>query len=231
MRATVMYGAGDVRVEDVPDAELIEPTDALVRVTPRRDLRQRPLAVQVDGTATLGPQDGARVHRRRRGRRLRRRDRQGRRPRRRPVSLVRRNLRLLPRGTAERLSARRQVWRHDVDGGQGEAVRVPQADGTLVVLPVAADDALMPSLLTLVRRDGHRPPRRARGEGRTRQDRGRCRRRRGRALRRHRREAARRRTDHPARPPPRPHRARPASSAPPTSSASAATKPSSVSAS
>ena len=33
MRATVMYGAGDVRVEDVPDAGLIESTDALVRVT------------------------------------------------------------------------------------------------------------------------------------------------------------------------------------------------------
>ena len=28
-----MYGAGDVRVENVPDARLIEPTDALVRVT------------------------------------------------------------------------------------------------------------------------------------------------------------------------------------------------------
>ena len=37
----------------------------------------------------------------------------------------------------------------DVDGGQGEAVRVPQADGTLVVLTVGVDDALMPSLLTL----------------------------------------------------------------------------------
>jgi len=36
-----------------------------------------------------------------------------------------------------------------VDGGQGEAVRVPQADGTLVRLPVEPDDALMPSLLTL----------------------------------------------------------------------------------
>jgi threonine dehydrogenase-like Zn-dependent dehydrogenase len=36
-----------------------------------------------------------------------------------------------------------------VDGGQGEAVRVPQADGTLVVLPVDKDNALMPSLLTL----------------------------------------------------------------------------------
>src|SRR4029079_19719809 len=37
----------------------------------------------------------------------------------------------------------------DVDGGQGEAVRVPQADGTLVALTVGADDALMPSLLAL----------------------------------------------------------------------------------
>ena len=33
MRATVMYGAGDVRIETVPDARLIEPTDALVHVT------------------------------------------------------------------------------------------------------------------------------------------------------------------------------------------------------
>src|SRR5947208_2364480 len=33
VRATVMYGAGDVRIETVPDARLIEPTDALVTVT------------------------------------------------------------------------------------------------------------------------------------------------------------------------------------------------------
>lgn len=37
----------------------------------------------------------------------------------------------------------------DLDGGQGEAVRVPFADGTLVALPVGPDHALMPSLLTL----------------------------------------------------------------------------------
>src|SRR5438445_2025001 len=36
-----------------------------------------------------------------------------------------------------------------VDGAQAEAVRVPQADGTLFVLPAGKDDALMPSLLTL----------------------------------------------------------------------------------
>src|SRR5947207_1161928 len=33
MRATVLYGAGDVRIENVPDARLIEPTDALVTVS------------------------------------------------------------------------------------------------------------------------------------------------------------------------------------------------------
>jgi threonine dehydrogenase-like Zn-dependent dehydrogenase len=37
----------------------------------------------------------------------------------------------------------------ELDGGQGEAVRVPLADGTLVKLPVRPDDALMPGLLTL----------------------------------------------------------------------------------
>ena len=33
MRATVMYGAGDVRDETVPDARILEPGDALVVVT------------------------------------------------------------------------------------------------------------------------------------------------------------------------------------------------------
>src|SRR5262249_8593003 len=33
MRATVMFSAGDVRIETVPDARLSEPTDALIRVT------------------------------------------------------------------------------------------------------------------------------------------------------------------------------------------------------
>lgn len=44
-----------------------------------------------------------------------------------------------------------------VDGGQGEAVRVPQAQGTPVKLPVGEDARLLPSLLTLsdVFRTGH----------------------------------------------------------------------------
>src|SRR5437667_5063981 len=33
MRATVMYGPGDVRIETVPDAGLVDATDAVVRVT------------------------------------------------------------------------------------------------------------------------------------------------------------------------------------------------------
>ncbi len=33
MRATLMYGAGDVRVIDVPDPVIVDPTDAIVRVT------------------------------------------------------------------------------------------------------------------------------------------------------------------------------------------------------
>lgn len=37
----------------------------------------------------------------------------------------------------------------EIAGAQAEAVRVPLADGTLYVLPVGRDDALLPSLLTL----------------------------------------------------------------------------------
>src|SRR3954454_11697735 len=33
MRATVMHKAHDVRIENVPDAAIMEPTDALIRVT------------------------------------------------------------------------------------------------------------------------------------------------------------------------------------------------------
>ena len=60
-----------------------------------------------------------------------------------------------------------------VDGGQAEAVRVPQADGTLVALPVGGDDALMPSLLTLsdVMGTGHHAAVAAEGRRRARRSR------------------------------------------------------------
>ena len=149
MRATLMYGAGDVRVEDVPDARLIDPTDALVRVTraaicgsdlwpykslPRDDAGRRM------GHEFIGVIEavGADVETVKVGDQV--------------VSPF-----LWSDGTcvfcreglhSECLHGGRYGSR-DVDGAQGEAVRVPQADGTLVVLPIGADEALMPSLLTL----------------------------------------------------------------------------------
>ena len=33
MKATIMHRAGDVRIENVPDSQIKEPTDAIVRVT------------------------------------------------------------------------------------------------------------------------------------------------------------------------------------------------------
>jgi threonine dehydrogenase-like Zn-dependent dehydrogenase len=52
----------------------------------------------------------------------------------------------------------------EVGGAQAEALRIPQADGTLFVLPAGPDDALMPSLLTLsdVMGTGHHAARMAR---------------------------------------------------------------------
>ena len=52
----------------------------------------------------------------------------------------------------------------EASGAQAEALRIPQADGTLFVLPVGPDDALMPPLLTLsdVMGTGHHAARMAR---------------------------------------------------------------------
>ena len=55
----------------------------------------------------------------------------------------------MPPRLAHLLPARRPLGFDGVDGGQGEAVRVPQADGTLVKLPVGEDSALLPALITL----------------------------------------------------------------------------------
>ena len=46
----------------------------------------------------------------------------------------------------------------EAEGAQAEALRIPQADGTLAVLPVGVDDALMASLLTLSDVMGTGPP-------------------------------------------------------------------------
>ena len=148
MRATVMYSAGDVRVETVPDAHLTEPTDALLIVTracicgsdlwPYKSMAPNEKGRRM-GHEFIGviEEVGAEV------RTIK------------PGDLV-----VAPfawsDGTCVFCREGLQTsclhggwWGGDLDGGQGEAVRVPQADGTLVVLPVDRDDALMPSLLTL----------------------------------------------------------------------------------
>ena len=149
MRATVMYGAGDVRVENVPDPAIVEPTDAVVRVTracicgsdlwPYKTMEHSEIG-RVMGHEAIGVVEavGADVR-----------------------QIKQDDLVVMPFAFSDGTC----IFCHDglqtscvhggffgtvdVDGAQAEAVRVPQADGTLVVLPVAEDDALMPSLLTL----------------------------------------------------------------------------------
>ena len=144
-----MYGAGDVRVEKVPDARLNEPTDALLTVTracicgsdlwPYKSRKAGDPPVRM-GHEFIGVVEAV-------GKDVR--------------TVKRGDLVVAPfawsDGTCELCQEGLQTsclhggfWGGTkLDGGQGEAVRVPQADGTLVVLPVGPDDALMPSLLTL----------------------------------------------------------------------------------
>lgn len=149
MRATVMYGAGDVRVETVPDPRIIEPTDAIVVVT-----RACICGSDLWPYKSMEPSDeGRRMGHEFIG----------------VVEAVGTDVRTVRKGDLVvapfawsdgtcvfcleglQTSCLNGGWwgGKELDGGQGEAVRVPQADGTLVVLPIAPDDALMPSLLTL----------------------------------------------------------------------------------
>lgn len=149
MRATVMYGAGDVRVENVPDAQIKESTDALVVVThaaicgsdlwPYKGMKPSDVGRRM-GHEFIGVVEavGKDVHKIKVG-----------------------DLVAAPfawsDGTCEfcqqglHTSCLHGGWwgGTELDGGQGEAVRVPQADGTLYPLSVSKDHALMPSLLTL----------------------------------------------------------------------------------
>jgi threonine dehydrogenase-like Zn-dependent dehydrogenase len=144
-----MYGAGDVRVEDVPDARLVEPTDALVIVTrsaicgsdlwPYKSMEPsetgRPMGHEFIGVVEAVGDDVRTIN----------------------VGDLVVTPFVWSDGTCAFCREGLQTsclhggrYGFDgVDGGQGEAVRVPQADGTLVVLPLEKDDALMPSLLTL----------------------------------------------------------------------------------
>src|SRR5438093_5205930 len=149
MRATVMYGAGDVRIENVPDARIIEPTDAIVTVTracicgsdlwPYQQMEPTDTG-RVMGHEAIGVVEalGSEVQKIRRG-----------------------DVVIMPFAFSDGTC----VFCHDglqtscvhggffgtteVAGAQAEAVRIPLADGTLFPVQVDKDDALMPSLLTL----------------------------------------------------------------------------------
>jgi threonine dehydrogenase-like Zn-dependent dehydrogenase len=149
MRATVMYAAGDVRIENIADPTIEEPTDAVIRVT-----RASICGSDLWPYKTLQPSDGARVmgH-----------EAIG------VVDEVGSEVRTVKIGDVvvmpfafsdgtclfceEGLQTQcihgGFFGNADVPGAQSEAVRIPQADGTLYVLPVGEDDALIPSLLTL----------------------------------------------------------------------------------
>jgi threonine dehydrogenase-like Zn-dependent dehydrogenase len=144
MRATVMYGAGDVRVETLPDPVLQEPTDAVVRVVRAcvcgSDLHPfHSMPASAQGTAMghefLGVVEEL-------GRDV--------------CGLKTGDMVVAPfafaDGTCE--FCREGLHTSCPNGGffagaQAEAVRVPQAQGTLVRLPVGEDSPLLPSLLTL----------------------------------------------------------------------------------
>ncbi|GLY29065.1 alcohol dehydrogenase catalytic domain-containing protein [Kineosporia sp. NBRC 101731] len=149
MRATLMYGAGDVRIENVPDSVIALPTDAVVRVTAAcicgSDLWPYGQMPAGSGPARMGhefigvvEETGSEV-----------------------TSVRRGDLVVSPwvfsDGTCEYCQeglttscVHGGLWGYGPhEGAQAEAIRVPYADGTLVKLPVAADSALIPSLLTL----------------------------------------------------------------------------------
>jgi threonine dehydrogenase-like Zn-dependent dehydrogenase len=149
MRATLMYQAGDVRIEDVPDPSIVEPTDAVIRVTracicgsdlwPYGALEPRDTGRPM-GHEAIGLVEGV-------GAEVR--------------NIKPGDLTVMPFAFSDGTCAFCTEGLHTacVHGGffddygtsaaQAEAVRVPYADGTLFPLPVGEDDELVPSLLTL----------------------------------------------------------------------------------
>lgn len=144
MRATVMYGAGDVRVENVPDPVLREPTDAIVRVVRTcicgSDLHPYHTMAPSEHGTTMGHEFlgviedlGSEV-----------------------IGLAKGDLAVASFAFQDNTCdfCREGVQTSCRHGGffntaQAEFVRVPQAAGTLVTLPVGEDSPLLPSLLTL----------------------------------------------------------------------------------
>src|SRR6266480_1642337 len=149
MRAAVLYGAGDVRLENVPDARLIEPTDALVTVSracicgsdlwpyklmqpgePHRRMGHEAIGVVEavgSGVRTLKAGDVVVM----------------------PFAYSDGTCMFCHEGLHTSCVHGGFFGTVELPGAQAEALRVPLADGTLFALPVGADDALTASLLTL----------------------------------------------------------------------------------
>src|SRR5438309_359758 len=149
MRATIMHGAGDVRSEQVADPSIVDPTDAILRVT-----RACVCGSDLWPYAAMEPSEqGQSMGHEAIG----------------VVAEVGEEVRTIKRGDVVVMpfafSDGTCAFCHEglhtacvhvgffgnngVNGAQAEALRVPYADGTLFALPVGEDDALMPSLLTL----------------------------------------------------------------------------------
>ena len=149
MRAAFMYGAGDVRIETVRDPEIMQPTDAVVRIVRTcicgSDLHPYHSLPSTPGGTPMGhefigvvEEVGSDV-----------------------TTLAPGDFVIAPfawsDGTCDFCREGLQTsCRHGgfwagngIGGGQAEAVRVPQADGTLVKVPADVDASLYPSLLTL----------------------------------------------------------------------------------
>ena len=149
MRATVMYGAGDVRIENVPDPSLAEQTDAIMRVVRAcicgSDLwPYNSMAPSANGQS-MGHQAigvveeiGADVRTVKRGDVVVM-----------PFAISDGTCEFCHEGLNTACVHVGFFGNNGMNGAQAEALRVPHADGTLYPLPVGEDDALMPALLTL----------------------------------------------------------------------------------
>ena len=149
MRAAIMYKAGDVRIENVPDAAIVEQTDAVIRVSracicgsdlwPYKDLEPTPGGRPM-GHEAIGVVEsiGSQVRRFKRGDLVVM-----------PFAFSDGSCDFCHEGLQTACAHGGYFGVGIVGGAQAEAVRIPQADGTLYKLPVGEDDALIPSLLTL----------------------------------------------------------------------------------
>ncbi|MFB7498701.1 alcohol dehydrogenase catalytic domain-containing protein [Streptomyces sp. NPDC056161] len=149
MRATFMYGPGNVRVENVPDPEIIEATDAIVRITlacvcgsdlhPYRSMDKTHEGVPM-GHEFLGvvEETGSQVNGFQRGDFVVS-----------PFAYADNSCPICRDGFQTACPHGGWYGAGGVGGAQAEAVRVPQAAGTLVKVPADVDEALLPSLLAL----------------------------------------------------------------------------------